>query len=480
MEQTGLAREDQVRADCETLSIIIAGLEQLEATWNDRRKLVHARTRGYFTPDEDDAVRQMLLSYRNYRIALYEIIRRCIGYRSISDQTLQLRLFMLGFAAGLILYSKSLKLIQSYEREPLIREKLNEPEEKFGLGGGFFEEVLSAYSSPWNHWRLVRGSVFWRSHRRTAKRLGLLEAPEGKWLADMIRRQRKIIPGQLFRVLSQRARYDLRLFWNTTLNPFRRSTYALKSAIGTAFAGARVTLNYQPAITPEIIRDLRQKLHPGDILLVRADEKLTAALLPGFWSHAAIYLGNRQDLAQCGLQNDPLMSRFEEAAADDQERGFVIEAVAPRLVVNPLERSLFGDHVLALRPNVPAEMIGGALREAFAHLGKPYDFEFNFNVTNRIVCTELVYRAFHKKGGIEFTLVKRLGRFTLTGNDIVHYALDRLKQPEPPLKPIALVLKRAMRGVFVPEESIVNALEQIRSGVLPDRIEVGAVAVERC
>ena len=118
MDQTGLATEDQVSADFETLSIVITGLDQLEAAWNDTRKLVHARSRGYFTPDEDDAVRQMLLSYRNYRIALYEIIRHCIAYRSTSDPTLRLRMFMVGFAAGLTLYSKSLKLIQSYEHEP--------------------------------------------------------------------------------------------------------------------------------------------------------------------------------------------------------------------------------------------------------------------------------------------------------------------------------------------------------------------------
>ena len=471
MEEVLKNAEEQVNADCETLSIITAGLDRLEGTWIDTRKLVHARSRGYFTPDEDDAVRQMLLSYRNYRIALYEIIRRCITYRSISDPALQIRLFMVGFAAGLTLYSKSLRLIQSYEREPLIREKLNEPEEKFGLGEGFFEEVLAAYSSPRNYWLLVRGSVFWRTHRRTAKRLRLLENEQGKWLAEIIRRQRKVIPAQLFKVLAQRARYDLRLFWNTTLNPLRRTTYALKSALGTAFAGARVTLKYQPAITTEILRDLRQKLQPGDILFVRADEKLTATLLPGFWSHAAIYLGSREELEQCGIGSD-LVARFEEETAEETGNGFVIEAVSPRLGINPLEKSLFGDHVLALRPNLPLELIGVALREAFAHLNKPYDFEFNFNITNRIVCTELVYRSFHKKGGIEFTLVKRLGRFTLTGNDIVHYALDGLKKPQPPLSPLALVLKRAKRGVFVPEESIVSALEQIRSGVLPEKLDL--------
>src|SRR5215207_7077601 len=135
---------DQLLADCETLALISGGLDRLEASWLETHKAVHARSRGYFTPDEDDTVRQILLSYRNYRIGLYDIIDRCSHYEAITDPVLQLRTFLIGFAAALTLYSKSLKLIQTYEREPLIRAKLNEPEEKFGLPSGFFEEVLAA------------------------------------------------------------------------------------------------------------------------------------------------------------------------------------------------------------------------------------------------------------------------------------------------------------------------------------------------
>ena len=225
-------QSDQLSSDCETLAMISGGLDRLEATWLETQKAVHARSRGYFAPDEDDTVRQILLSYRNYRIGLYEIIHRCSHYESIIDPVLQLRTFLVGFAAGLTLYSKSLKLIQTYEREPLIRAKLNEPEEKFGLGSGFFEEVLAAYSSPRNYWRLLKASSFWRRHQRAAKRLGLLHDDRAKWLTGTIRRQRKTIPRRLLQVLLQRARYDFRLFVATTLAPFRKGGYALKSAPG--------------------------------------------------------------------------------------------------------------------------------------------------------------------------------------------------------------------------------------------------------
>ena len=469
-----IAKTGQITRDCETLAMIAAGLDRLEATWVDTQKIVHARSRGYFTPDEDDAVRQMLLTYRNYRIGLYEIIHRCTGYASIKDPRLQLQTFLIGFAAALTLYSKSLKLIQTYEREPLVRAKLNEPEEKFGLSEGFFEEVLAAYSSPRNYWRLLKASAFWRTHQRAAKRMGLLDEDYAKCLTATIRRQRKIIPRRLLQVILQRARYDLRLFISTTLSPFKRTEYTLRSVVGTAFAGARVSLNYKPALTQEILQTLRTKLEPGDILLVRADEKLTAAILPGFWSHAAIYLGTKKEFAEAGLELTPQRAAvFDLHGADTP---IVIEAIAPKLTTSPLPKSLFGDHAVALRPNVSLDLLECALCEAFAHLGKAYDFEFDFNVTNRIVCTELVYRAFHRKGDIQFNLVKRLGRFTLTGNDIVHYALDHVNKGNP-LRPVALVLKRGPNASFIPENQIVPALESIRAGKTPSVVNIIAPAL---
>src|SRR5207253_8495187 len=104
--------------------------------------------------------------------------------------------------------------------------------------------------------------------------------------------------------------------------------------------------------------------------------------------------------------------------------GQVIEAISPGAVISPLEKCLFADHVAVLRPNVSPADRTAALAEAFGHLGKPYDFEFDFNVTSRIVCTELIYRCYHGRAGIQFPLVKRLGRFTLSGNDIVNLFLD--------------------------------------------------------
>ena len=467
-----IEHERQLRVDCETLRNVIPGLDRLEARWNDARVSVAARSRGYFTPDEDDEVRQMLLAYRNYRTALYEIIYRCYGYREIGDRSLQLRVFLVGFATGLTLYAKSLKLIEAYEREPLVRKKLNEPDAKFELEAGFFEELLRAYSSLGNYRGIARGAWFWVNHRREIQSL----APAGSewaWLVSVVIKERPVVRRRLANVLRYRLRYDWRAFVRTTLQPVRRTRYGVHSLICAAGASLRTPGHYVPALDPTVLARLRPRLRCGDVLLVREEKKLTAAILPGFWAHAVLFVGSERELETLGAAADPAVQKHRAGlAAEDRGLGCVIEAISPRVRINSLEAALSADHVVVLRPNLDEGHIQDAVIEAFRHVGKAYDFEFDFNVTTRLVCTELIYRCYQHRGGIEFPLVKRLGRYTLTGDDIAHFVVNSLTaNPAPPpggFRLEAMVLKAGETGArFIEPASLLAAMRQIQSGWKP-------------
>ena len=71
--------------DIVTLRDVRDGLARLEAIWSESRQSIAARDRGYFTPEEDDRVRQMILAYRNYRLVLYEIIHRYLECDELSN-----------------------------------------------------------------------------------------------------------------------------------------------------------------------------------------------------------------------------------------------------------------------------------------------------------------------------------------------------------------------------------------------------------
>jgi hypothetical protein len=472
--------ESQLLVDCETLRRVIPGLDRLESQWNDARVSVTARSRGYFTPDEDDQVRQMLLAYRNYRVALYEIIFRCWDYRLIEPAVLRLRVFLVAFAAALTLYAKSLKLIQAYEHEPLVRKKLDEPDAKFELEEGFFEELLRAYSSLGNYRGIIRAAWFWRGNRREIQKLAVA-GTDWQWLVGVVLQERKAVRQRLIDVLRCRLRYDWRAFIRTTLQPVRRTRYSVRSLIGNAGANLRTTGHYVPALGTSVVTRLRSFLQPGDVLLVRAEKKLTAAILPGFWAHAALFVGSQRDLEARGASANAFVQKhWAEVAAQDGGLGCVIEAISPSVRIQSLEKALCADHVVVLRPALSAEQVIGAVAEAFGHVGKAYDFEFDFNISTRLVCTELIYRCYHRRGGIEFPLVKRLGRYTLTGDDMANLVLNSLSvtrpgQPGFSLEAMALKIGDG-EAQFIDKAGLIEAMRRIQSGWRPAKPAEGVHA----
>ena len=76
---------------------------------------------------------------------------------------------------------------------------------------------------------------------------------------------------------------------------------------------------------------------------------------------------------------------------------------------------------------------------------------------------------------MRFSLTKRLGRFTLTGDDILAYALDGLGESDAaakigPFQPLALLLKRRDgQPHAAPPERILPLLRRIRRGWRPAR-----------
>ena len=85
---------------------------------------------------------------------------------------------------------------------------------------------------------------------------------------------------------------------------------------------------------------------------------------------------------------------------------------------------LYLANLAVLRPRLSEQEIGEAILRAFRHHGKPYDFEFDFFTADKLVCTELVYRAY--EGMLRFDLVRVMGRDTLPALELVRkYGRER-------------------------------------------------------
>jgi shikimate kinase len=92
------------------------------------------------------------------------------------------------------------------------------------------------------------------------------------------------------------------------------------------------------------------------------------------------------------------------------------------VVFNSLEQ-VADEHLgrmLVLRPRLNKDERIKCLTTVFLLLGNGYDFKFDFNDSSYQCCTEVIYRALNEVGSVRFSLTRRMGKETLSADDIIH------------------------------------------------------------
>jgi hypothetical protein len=225
-----------------------------------------------------------------------------------------------------------------------------------------------------------------------------------------------------------------------------RAWFPIQAGISEWMGNTTVAPDRAPLITDEQRAVLKARLRPGDILLERREWYLSNIGLPGFWPHAALYIGTPEE--RRAWFSDELTKRwvrtqgittgeFEDllialhpdvyrqslrAMADGAVR--IIEAMSEGVVFTSFEHSTACDSLAVLRPRVTNPARARAILRAFAMHGRPYDFDFDFLTDSAIVCTELVCKAYEPDGttgsrGLRFPLVEMLGRQVTPANEMV-------------------------------------------------------------
>lgn len=113
------------------------------------------------------------------------------------------------------------------------------------------------------------------------------------------------------------------------------------------------------------MREVLNVLKPGDILLRKHMHYLGSMVIPGYWTHAAIYIG-------------------EDHVVHVRSKGI-------GTIKEDILTFLRCDDVAVLRPANPEE-VSGAIEKAktFLDLGIQYDYDFNTELDDKFYCTELV------------------------------------------------------------------------------------------
>ena len=208
--------------------------------------------------------------------------------------------------------------------------------------------------------------------------------------------------------------------------------YQTKTVVSTWIGDTKIRepRHGKPLIRPAQLSELRAKLQPGDIMLERRNWYLSNAFLPGYWPHAAIYIGTADDLKKLGLDQDERVKKHWADFVKRDEQGHehvILESVSEGVVFTSFERSVGeADSAAFLRTRLEPARLRECIARAFSHAGKPYDFEFDFFSTDKLVCTELVFRSFD--GDIQFPLVEIMGTKTMPAVELVRkYSLEQGK-----------------------------------------------------
>jgi hypothetical protein len=72
----------------------------------------------------------------------------------------------------------------------------------------------------------------------------------------------------------------------------------------------------------------------------------------------------------------------------------------------------------------PSTIVASASNQ-LTNIAKEHDFSFDFTVANRLVCTEVIYRAYDGVEGTLIPLSMRAGRLTLAALELVEMAMQR-------------------------------------------------------
>jgi hypothetical protein len=327
-----------------------------------------------------------------------------------------------GFTAASALYETSLKFVSQFNRSAETVARLNEGEPVWNIPSGLYDMVQRNLANPANLRLLEAARRYYVTSRERFAALGLGPGTAHEPFHLAIARCQAAaerLAGHTWQREAVVAAKDLRKLVGAI-------RYDTQSAISTWIGDMKIRepRSGTSLIQPAQLEQLHAKLQPGDILLERRNWFLSNAFLPGYWPHAALYVGTPEDLKRLGLDQDPRVKAFWEEYSRTDEHGrpqVIIEALSEGVVFNSLEHSIGGaDAAAVLRPKLSEAEIKEAIAQAFGHAAKPYDFEFDFTSRDKLVCTEVVFRAYGANAGpIRFPVKQILGRQTMPAIELV-------------------------------------------------------------
>jgi len=439
-----------LNTDLHRLHAFSRQLRAMETEMLALNKQTGAKKRGYYTADENDAIESLLFRYLVCRDGLWEMVA---SYREApaksTDPDQRARAFVLGLNAALKLMHYSSLMVLGYLDDSLAIHKLNEAHLSYDIPRGTYDHMfknctdkdnLRDIEAAWQLFVVEAGdpatalygiSVSEPAYRELiAENYRLRESSQAQ-VAAILKGKSIVLP----EVTNWMRHNQLSGVARSTWQRAGDTLYDAKGVLFKNVGHIRKPLAGEAALSKRQIRAVRKALQPGDILLTYSSGYMSNIFLPGKFKHGIVYVGTPEQRRQAGLdmaafaglpraKQDQLSKEVARSKLATGEPAEFIESIAQGVIYNSLDRILDGYvyRMVVLRPRLAAPERTAALAKVYGLLGGDYDFDFDFGDASYICCTEVIYRAFHGRGGIAFPLTKRMGIPTLSADDIIAYA----------------------------------------------------------
>jgi len=438
-------RAEQIASDLKMVVIYRAGLSNATAFAAQQTNLFADTTaiKSHLPRrEEKELLWQAWKSYLDYLLALDALDSSHSDWWRLSGEQRE-QSFAIGYAAFLAKYRYSLEFVALMEKNPFVDTILNEPVPELGLPAGTYARLKLRFLNAATATDFGAQAVVFKTMSDQAT----------KPLQPMIYEDADVI------LRSGRGQGEL-LTAKNALNVLKHTGsiawFPVQAGVSEWMGHTKVHRKDELLISTAQINRLHEKLLPGDVMLVRREWFLSNIGLPGFWPHAALYVGTPEE--RRAFFSTPEMTAWVKAQGEasgdfeqllesrsmtnyaislqPHEQGHqtrVIEAMSAGVSFTAIEHCIHADSVVALRPSLSKMDKATAILRAFHYAGRPYDFNFNFATDSELVCTELVFKSYEPAQGmhgLHLPLEEMLGRQLLPANLIAKQFDEQCGTPD--------------------------------------------------
>jgi hypothetical protein len=362
---------------------------------------------------------------------------------------------MLSLSVALTLYDTTLYTYYQFHDNPKMRRLLNEKDSAYRREGNTFEKSIKNVFSFKNSIYVQRAikiyNLFYIQRKILFDDVALARAHQiiqASFIYQNFQtRKTKGVLHDFFLIIGSRIKIDVKAkadFFNFLANSVLYHGSRLFGNIVGSIQKRRGMLYRDPKFLSRVTGHLKTL----DILLEKTPFRLTDSFIPGFWGHAAIYLGTKEELEELGIWDNKLVQQYSKEISKGK---FIIEALRDKVQLNTLDHFSDIDDFALIRMRTPLSKEEQAehILRALSHVGKKYDFSFDVETGDTIVCSELHYRTFID---IEFQTTIYLGRSTISVDQVAEQGKTNM-----PFEPVMMYLN----GIEVINEELQNVFDGV-------------------